>query len=278
MPDSNWSVRTTVIGAIGALALVAYGAGFFAASLPEPEYQRDATKRAASNASESPDPSSQASGVAPLPAGDVEPPPQDQSYYNREDLQAQRVMAWWTRIMGMAAAVGIFLGGVSIWLIWRTWDATREAAENSRKTLSAYIAKERAHLLVRGAKYAYLDKIPYPNCISANLENRGSSPARLLGVSWEYLDGPIWPERLRFQKSDDGVIAAGKEGPSAFLQPHTDEIAGRFLAVTVSYATVQEGPFYSHGAFEVQYVDGHGYAPGEIVAKQTFFKDMPDDT
>ena len=71
----------------------------------------------------------------------------NQAYYDREDLKAQREMAKWTERMGQAAIAGVFLSLVGIWLVYKTWDATKTAARTSNKTYDAFIALERPHLV-----------------------------------------------------------------------------------------------------------------------------------
>lgn len=44
------------------------------------------------------------------------------------DLSSQRTMSYWTAVMGGMAVIGIGLSAVGVFLIWRTWEATREAS------------------------------------------------------------------------------------------------------------------------------------------------------
>lgn len=128
MSDSNRRFGIETLGPRLLAITVAFAIGVLFGLSPHPEKQREAAHYTAADSSKSPAPTFEASGIAALPAPNLTEGSADQAYYNSEDLQAQRIMAWWTRIMGFAAAVGIFLGGVSIWLIWKTWSATREAA------------------------------------------------------------------------------------------------------------------------------------------------------
>lgn len=184
-----------VIGATVLLAFVSYGAGFYSAALPKSENQERATKRTSNNTGNSPSPVTDVARVVPPPAGDLQPHSNDQTNYASEDLIAQRVMAWWTRIMGFAAAIGIFLGSVSIWLIWRTWDETRRAAN------AGFAANEIARESARRQSRAYLNvseilvqepdswppdeldetKIHWSSRIAIKFTNNGQTPAEVCG-------------------------------------------------------------------------------------------------
>lgn len=279
MSDGNWSVRVAVIGAVGALAFVAYGAGLYAGTLPEPEHQGDATERAASNASESPSPPPPASGVAPLPAGDVEPSPKDQSYYNREDLQAQRVMAWWTRIMGIAAGVGIFLGGVSIWLIWRTWDATSDAAESSRKTLRSFIAKERAHLRIKRAEFSYEERLGISsNGFRLKLDNRGESACQVIEIGWQYSESRHWLPKLEQLIWKPVLVPSDSEEDSPHLGIAEFPSDPCWFMGRVKYKTLEDETFASYFSFAIQFLEGAGYGPDNWFAIEDRMIAMPWDT
>lgn len=44
-----------------------------------------------------------------------------------QDLAAQNITAWWTKIMGIAALIGMGLSAVGVWLVKTTFDETRLA-------------------------------------------------------------------------------------------------------------------------------------------------------
>lgn len=109
------------------------------------------------------------------------------------DLEAQKVMALWTAVMGAMAVIGVGLSGFGVYLIWRTWVATRTAANTSQKTYQAFIDAEDASLLVEfptgtmietavngtmQADHYFLDPV---------ITNIGRSTARIQG--WSVNDG-----------------------------------------------------------------------------------------
>ena len=69
--------------------------------------------------------------------------------YNREqqDLVAQRVTALWTKLMGGAAIIGMGLSAFGVFLVWTTFNATREANvianEANRPWLELVITEKR---------------------------------------------------------------------------------------------------------------------------------------
>lgn len=98
------------------------------------------------------------------------------------ELSSQRMSASWTALMGVMAVFGIALSAVGVYLIWRTWDATQAAAESSRNTLLAYVAKERAFLKVEKHE-SYYDAVNEAHQLNVEVRNQGLSPAT---VTWVY--------------------------------------------------------------------------------------------
>ena len=66
-----------------------------------------------------------------------------------QDLAAQNITAWWTKVMGIAALIGMALSAVGVWLIKTTFDETREANNIAREIGRA---QTMAHLGVRSAR------------------------------------------------------------------------------------------------------------------------------
>tara|TARA_R110001599_G_scaffold259024_1_gene459329 strand:- start:724 stop:1659 length:936 start_codon:yes stop_codon:yes gene_type:complete len=51
---------------------------------------------------------------------------------NEYDLAAQMTMAWWTKVMGSAAVIGVFLSSVGIFLVYTTFSETRKQAAEAQ--------------------------------------------------------------------------------------------------------------------------------------------------
>lgn len=58
---------------------------------------------------------------------------------DEHDLAAQQTMAAWTRAMGIAAIIGMGVGIFGLYLIWATFQATRDGVAVSKRTVSAII-------------------------------------------------------------------------------------------------------------------------------------------
>ena len=66
-----------------------------------------------------------------------------------QDLAAQNITAWWTKVMGIAALMGMALSAVGVWLVKTTFDETREANSIARDAQRAWITIESDPILVR---------------------------------------------------------------------------------------------------------------------------------
>lgn len=58
------------------------------------------------------------------------------------DLAAQRIMAWWTKVMGVAALIGMGISAVGVWLIKTTFDETRKANKIANKSIDSFRKRE----------------------------------------------------------------------------------------------------------------------------------------
>jgi uncharacterized membrane protein len=169
---------------------------------------------------------------------------------NEYDLAAQQTMALWTAIMGGMAIVGVALSAIGVYLIWGTWKQTGEAAENSRRTLRAYIAKERAIMRVLVAKYKLQQRLRTPHTFLPEVHNLGQSPGHITSIDWSFTKKMEWPSTFDFSKAADVVISAQSISVSEFIYADADDLKG-FMAVRMAYRTVEIGPFYSHAFFRI---------------------------
>ena len=109
-----------------------------------------------------------------------------------QDLAAQNITAWWTKVMGIAALIGMALSAVGVWLVKTTFDETRKSNE-----ISSWIAKQQLRPYVHCTKIIcgdgtadidgkYVDSLSY----LTNFENFGQTPAKsvTLSVEWELTD------------------------------------------------------------------------------------------
>lgn len=231
-----------------------YGAGIYVGTLPEPKDQRNTTERATQDTNKSPNPAAQGAGAASIPTKDVEPNSYSQSYYDREDLHAQRIMAWWTRIMGIAAVIGIFLGGISIWLIWRTWDATREAAKISLQTYQAFVSLERPNIVPK----LTLEHEDGESQFGINFEvtniGKASCVVEKIYVSWtDSVDIPNFVGRAPW----DAHVLVDSGSTEPIYRSWSDKRAlrnGRFYSGYIVYRSPLQRDHKAYFAFEVVHI------------------------
>lgn len=172
------------------------------------------------------------------------------------DLYSQQAVALWTAILGAMAIFGIALSGIGIYLIWRTWDATREAAKNSRDTLDSYIHRERAILRLGDARFQWLQDEPTPDGFRVTVSNLGASPADVTSVSWEYLNGPCWPQdrELRHEVWPDiiSTVERPTETPHLGVRKLSNDNPG-WLAVKLTYRTLGKRQYETFRAYKLSY-------------------------
>lgn len=73
----------------------------------------------------------------PICTLDGKPSSERKEWREEQDLDAQRIMAFWTRIMGGFAGIAFFLSCLGVFLIWRNLKATRDALAQAGKTTQA---------------------------------------------------------------------------------------------------------------------------------------------
>jgi hypothetical protein len=191
------------------------------------------------------------------------------------DLYSQKSMALWTAIMGAMAVVGITLSAAGVYLVYGTWRQTAEAAEYSRRTLRSYIARERALLGIGAARSTTDNKSANPNGFVVRCQNIGHSAAHVNEVQWEYLPGPVWPERLRYSLYDGPIVAPGANGPLPRLYIDGEFSDPLWLVGQVHYTSLESEECMTPFCFKLRHVDGGGYGPAEWIAETAICSGMP---
>jgi len=101
-----------------------------------------------------------------------------------QELAAQNITAWWTKVMGIAALIGMALSAIGVWLVKTTFDETKKSNDIA----------EAAHRMER-RPYIYMDKADYQRksqeicTFIVNLKNYGASPAHNLSFKIEVMFG-----------------------------------------------------------------------------------------
>lgn len=183
-----------ILAALAGLAALAtsFGLGAYTVGLTEIEQERSASSDHSKAANSEPPPPFDSAGVAPPPASDLRPGADGQAYYDREDLTAQREMAVWTKRMGQAAILGVILSVIGVWLIWRTWEATKAAAGTSERTYRAFIALERAKLTVSISDVIYYQG--GQRGVDLRVSNIGKSHCTVTLAGYLWTDSKAWEQ------------------------------------------------------------------------------------
>lgn len=210
MSDSNWGIRSALVAI--ALACSPYQGGAAQGDTSNP------AKEIADSDGISP---SQQQITSPPPTPDLPEPASNEPDYGREDLEAQKTMAWWTRAMGIAAIVGVILSGIGVALIYTTFKATLRAARyagvaarQSRQSLAVIKESSAAQLrpYVAISEFEGDDNSPFSrdSHVRFRIKNFGQTPATRVVVSVGALSEkvPIADTSVDFAKTGEfGLLA-----------------------------------------------------------------------
>ncbi|WP_226698714.1 hypothetical protein [Qipengyuania gaetbuli] len=191
------------------------------------------------------------------------------------DLSAQQTMAAWTRAMGLAALVGMGVGIFGLGLIWRTWDATRQAASNSRETLNAYIAKERGYVEATGAEYIDVSPEPLRPGVIINLRNVGLSPLEIFAINYKLVPQGTWDPDGMSTLARRKLIPAGEDREIGALI--FTEFSEGWLNGSVEYTTLKNQKFKAYFCFNVAWQEMGGYRPDRWSITQVYPPAMPSN-
>ena len=107
-----------------------------------------------------------------------------------QDLAAQRMMAWWTQIMGVAALMAMAISTVGVWLVWTTFRETKRTADAAfnANDIARHGMKEQLRPYLYPARGWFEMSEHLPTAL-VEIKNFGQSPA-LETESWIH----IWVE------------------------------------------------------------------------------------
>lgn len=101
------------------------------------------------------------------------------------DLEAQRVMASWTRYMGIAAIIGMSASIFGIGLVFVTFRETRNAANAARQTHQAFVDVERPRLVISIGDAWVTEGGAGRIKITLTATNLGKTSAYVTAVRWD---------------------------------------------------------------------------------------------
>ena len=128
------------------------------------------------------------------------------------DLEAQRKMSLWTAIMGAMAVIGVGLSGLGIYLILRTWQATRIAADAAENT---FIMSSRPWIICEELKNVTIEadispvdnERKYEISFDATFTNVGHSPSSHIILNYGGHPSKA-PKPGTFDERDGGTLKA----------------------------------------------------------------------
>ena len=177
-PKTRWSLIAfafaTVIAIGVGLAAISYGIS------KQIEYNRNANQYSAEYASHTYYPERYACLLLPLQnqSNCIAKATDAARNYDRaeQDLVAQKTSALWAFLMGSGAIVGLILSAIGIFLVWTTFNATKESNIIAREIGEA---QTRAYIDVVSVDvtFAKLFDDAYIPFVKINLRNSGTSPA-----------------------------------------------------------------------------------------------------
>ena len=133
----------------------------------------------------------------------------EERHYAAEDLEAQQQMAFWTRVMGFSGLVALLLSVIGVWLIKRTFDETRRAAEAANATVRSFKDAERGDLSVEvryGQANSSSDIVQYALAAS----NSGRSRVKVTGIAAAPLKEPVGTDQLEIRNFVETWVESGE--------------------------------------------------------------------
>ena len=169
------------------------------------------------------------------------------------DLEAQRTMAAWTKAMGKAAIIGMFVGILGVGLIWVTFRETRRTAEVAKDNLDALYESERAIIHAVSGDVGELSG-QKRHTVAIEFRNKGRSPARIIEIG---VDAPISDSRPNDAPRWTIIPAGGSEFVSGFTPPDKNTILK--TDCWVRYKSVGPKIYTSHFTAQVWWHDRQDY-------------------
>lgn len=242
MFGSDWSGISKAIAGLTALVAVVVGAALWIeADSAERHYQIIAEQRAANYANATEEERLLKCAILGLSSEDCQTQARETARPEQRDeydLEAQRIMAAWTRAMGKASLIGVAVVLIGLGLIFVTFRETRRAASAAVSSAHADRAWICHHSFEKGTlSGVFVDGHPIRNgyVFSAIFKNMGRSPAIDVSLRRDFVEfefGDALPEYPADDASDEGEDANSILGPEQTCSFHPifldDEAATRF--------------------------------------------------
>jgi len=172
------------------------------------------------------------------------------------DLEAQLVTSAWTRAMGIAAIIGMFVGIVGIGLIYATFDATKEAnrlskaeadrnAQEADRARNHAIQTERAIITLYSVQVLPDEKNEWLNLYFSG-KNRGRSNAWNLQVFTAERKSRIIPNKFTGHAPSASIVNAGDALQHSLARIKVPKHFPVWVFGYLSYTTVHDATFKSY--------------------------------
>lgn len=195
------------------------------------------------------------------------------------DLQAQLVTSAWTRGMGLAAIIGMFVGIVGVGLIYVTFQETRRAANAAQQTHDAFIAVERAKLVFNVPAVVF-DRVGFGLRIYLRVDNMGKSAALVAGVRWWHAKTANYSPRQIKRTDVSKMVSAGADAYEvAMITSAVNWMEEPYVTGWVVYDSAFSKGHRSHFCFAVRgagQLDKFGHSDNRAEAER--HPSIPEDT
>lgn len=206
----------------------------------------------------------------PTDGGIAEPRDSDrEGQRNEYDLEAQQVMANWTRVMGQAAIIGMGIGTVGLFLIFTTFLETSKAADSANKTYQAFVKVERPTLIptIAGVQTSFAsDKKTKRKAITLDITNLGKGDALLKSFVWGFSNEEEGPDVLSGPPRTKTIKGGESYGVGPF-RGTTEPSQAETLIAVLRYESVFSSDHLTRRRWRIR----------EGVAQEVPFTDGPAD-
>jgi hypothetical protein len=214
-----------------------------------------------------------------LEAQDANSDPYEKERNEREirNLKAQENSAYWAEMMFYATAIAVILSIIGIVLIYITFRATRQGADEARRNVDAFISAERSWLWLEIAGQRVK---PDAKTVSLNVTGlaRGRAGIEIVGIYWRQFVTPEFvSDETAYTFQDRAAIwdmPLSLQGIAGFEVP----LNARFVGGWVSYRTIFAGERRSYFLCKIE--RGETNIAGEILyaAQRHQRHGWPEDT
>ncbi|MGF7171522.1 hypothetical protein FHS91_003222 [Sphingobium xanthum] len=199
---------------------------------------------------------------------------------DEQDLVAQKRSALWAYIMGAAAVIGMCLSVVGVYLVYTTFQATREANKIGQDAL---MAEHRPRIVIRRVDFKQCERGIYGSFTATNIG--GSDAIFHAAGCWIYcIKGPlpaIPPYEGKYRTYAGNILPLRAQPKSSRVRPRGakmnsgDWMKFHFIAREFIEINNQDGYSYGPRYYIMGWVD-YRQASGNYVRRTSFCREIGD--